>query len=229
MPRAIPALTGAAAPSATSGTGLAVNGLASTPYNVAVGGTQFNEGSGSYWNAGNGTGDTSAISYIPEIAWNESGAVSGGSGLWATGGGASAVYGKPSWQVSPGVPADGKRDVPDVSLSAAGHDAYLVESQGALQAIGGTSASSPSFAGLMALVVQKTGQRQGNANARFYQLGNSQYGSGERNGLSRHHHRQQQRAGRVGIFRHNRLRPGNGPRFRGCHTRSSTTGSATLR
>ncbi len=169
---------GCSSANATSGTGLAVNGLASTPYNIAVGGTEFNEGSGSYWNSSNGTGDTSAISYVPETAWNESGSVSGGSGLWATGGGASAVYGKPSWQVSPGVPADGKRDVPDVSLTAAGHDAYLVESQGTLQAIAGTSASSPSFAGLMALVVQKTGQRQGNAAARFYQLGNSQYGTG---------------------------------------------------
>lgn len=169
---------GCSASNATTGSALAVNGLASTPYNVAVGGTQFNEGFGSYWNAINGTTYTSAISYIPEVAWNESGIVSGGSGLWATGGGVSSIYGKPSWQVSPGVPADGKRDVPDVSLSAAGHDAYLVVTQGALYAVGGTSASSPSFAGLMALIVQKTGQRQGNANIRLYQLANAQYGSG---------------------------------------------------
>ena len=32
----------------TTGSGLGVNGLASTPYNVAVGGTEFSEGSGSY-------------------------------------------------------------------------------------------------------------------------------------------------------------------------------------
>jgi pseudomonalisin len=161
----------------TSGSGQAVNGLASPPYNVAVGGTQFSEGSGSYWNTGNGSGYTSAVSYIPEKAWNES-ALAGGSGLWATGGGVSSLYAKPAWQVSPGVPADGKRDIPDVSLSAAGHDAYLVETQGALYAVGGTSAASPSFAGLMALIVQKTGQRQGNANTRFYQLANAQYGAG---------------------------------------------------
>jgi len=163
---------------AATGSGLSVNGLASTPYNVAVGGTQFNEGSGNYWNPFNGTTNASAISYIPEVAWNESGSVSGGSGLSATGGGASSIYGKPSWQVSPGVPADGKRDVPDVSLSAAGHDAYLIWTQGALAAVGGTSVAAPSFAGLMALVVQKTGQRQGNANIRLYQLANAQYGSG---------------------------------------------------
>ncbi len=164
--------------SANKGSVPAVSGLASTPYNVAVGGTQFNEGSGNYWSTNNGSFYTSAISYIPEVAWNESGNVSGGNGLWSTGGGASLIYTKPSWQVSPGVPTDGRRDIPDVALSAAGHDAYLVQTQGALSAVGGTSASSPSFAGLMALVVQKTGQRQGNANTRFYQLGSAQYGSG---------------------------------------------------
>ncbi len=47
-----------------------------------------------------------------------------------------------------------------------------------LSSVGGTSASSPSFAGLMALVVQKTGQRWGNANTKFYPLANAQYASG---------------------------------------------------
>ncbi|HXE96117.1 MAG TPA: protease pro-enzyme activation domain-containing protein [Dongiaceae bacterium] len=169
---------GCSDPSADSGSGPGVNGLASTPYNVAVGGTQFNDGGGGYWNLTNGTGYTSAIGYIPETAWNESGNVSGGSGLWATGGGASLYYAKPSWQVAPGVPADGRRNVPDVSLTAAGHDGYLVQTQGSLHIMSGTSASSPSFAGLMALIVQKTGQRQGNANIRFYQLGKAQYDSG---------------------------------------------------
>ncbi len=168
---------GCDAGNASVGTGLGVNGLASTPYNVAVGGTEFKEGSGSYWNTVN-SGYTSVISYIPEVAWNESGTVAGGSDLWSTSGGASSIYSKPSWQVAPGVPADGKRDIPDVSLTAAGHDGYLVESQGVLYVVGGTSASSPSFAGLMALIVQKTGQRQGNANTRLYQLGSAQYGAG---------------------------------------------------
>ena len=163
---------------ASAGTGLGVNGLASTPFSIAVGGTQFSEGMGTYWNTMNGTGYASALGYIPETAWNESGAVSGGAGLWASGGGTSSRYARPAWQVAPGVPGNGMRAVPDVSLSAAGHDAYLVQSQGALYAVNGTSASAPSFAGLMAVVVQKTGQRQGNANARFYQLGNAQYVSG---------------------------------------------------
>jgi len=161
--------------SATTGSGRAVSGLSSTPYNIAVGGTQFNEGSGTYWNATTAADGSSALSYIPEVVWNESGNVSGGSGLWSTGGGASSSFTKPAWQVALGVPADGRRDVPDVSLTAAGHDGYLVRTQGSLAAIGGTSASSPSFAGIMALIVQKTGQRQGNANPTFYQLANAQF------------------------------------------------------
>lgn len=164
--------------SSTTGNGRAVNGLSSTPYNVSVGGTQFNEGSGTYWSTTGSAGYVSALSYIPEIAWNESANATGGSGLWSTGGGASLIYGKPSWQVATGVPSDSRRDVPDVSLTAASHDGYLVYTQGTLAVIAGTSASSPSFAGLMALIVQKTGARQGNANPRFYQLGAAQYGSG---------------------------------------------------
>ncbi len=167
-------VAGCSSGSATSGSGKGINGLASTPYNVAVGGTQFSDGAGGYWGSAN-VNYASALGYIPEVAWNESGSVSGGSGLWATSGGASSIYAKPTWQVAPGVPADGKRDIPDVSLTASSYDGYLVQTQGALYVIGGTSAASPSFAGLMALIVQKTGQRQGNANIRFYQLGAAQY------------------------------------------------------
>ena len=168
----------------TTGFGKAVSGLCSTPYDVCVGGSQFADTSNPalYWSSTNNpTSEASALSYIPELAWNESGSVSGGSGLWATGGGASNSFTKPTWQSAPGVPADGRRDVPDVSLSAAGHDGYLIfqghtSGVNGLGAVGGTSASSPSFAGLMALVVQKTGARQGNANTVFYQMATSQYG-----------------------------------------------------
>ncbi|MBZ5587512.1 MAG: hypothetical protein LAO05_03040 [Acidobacteriia bacterium] len=168
---------------AASGTGRAVSGMCSTGYDVCIGGTQFMDTAdpGAYWASANDpTTKASALSYIPEQAWNESAGVSGGSGLWATGGGASTLYHKPSWQVAPGVPADGARDVPDVSLSAAAHDGYLAvhghtSSVSGLGAFYGTSASAPSFAGLMALVVQQAGARQGNANPRLYQLGNTQF------------------------------------------------------
>ncbi len=153
------------------GTALGVNGLASTPYNVAVGGTQFNDGSDPsvYWSGNNSSTYVDVLSYIPEVAWSDSG------------GGASTIYAKPSWQVAPGVPTNrnsNHRWVPDVSLSASTHDSYLIVQDGGLSGVGGTSAASPSFAGIMALVLQKRGQPQGNANVQFYQIGYAQYSSG---------------------------------------------------
>ncbi len=152
-----------------------VNGLCSSPYATCVGGTQFRDTAnpGQYWLPGNNPYLGSAQGYIPEAVWNESG-VNGGSGLWAGGGGGSITFPKPSWQKGPGVPADGVRDVPDVSLTAAGHVGYLIVQGGNLLSIAGTSASSPSFAGLMALVNQKTAARQGNANPIFYGLATKQ-------------------------------------------------------
>ncbi|HEX4773586.1 MAG TPA: protease pro-enzyme activation domain-containing protein [Bryobacteraceae bacterium] len=165
--------------SASSGSGAAINGLCSSPYSTCVGGTEFVEGSnpGQYWLPGNNAVYGSATGYIPEAVWNESG-FNGGSGLWAGGGGASIAYTKPLWQTGPGVPADGKRDVPDVSLAAAGHDGYVIVESGGMEAIAGTSASAPSFAGLMALVNQKTGAAQGLANAIFYPLAANQAAGG---------------------------------------------------
>ncbi|MFZ0296997.1 MAG: S53 family peptidase, partial [Candidatus Sulfotelmatobacter sp.] len=152
------------ASASTATHGRAVNGLCSTPYSVCVGGTEFNDLSHPtlYWSPSNSSGtQESALSYIPEVVWNASGP---DYGLWASGGGASIVYPKPSWQAGTGVPADGKRDVPDVALSSAGHDGYLIYQNGELYVVGGTSAASPSFAGVMALVVENTAARQGNAN-----------------------------------------------------------------
>ena len=178
--------------------GLQVNGLASTPYNVAVGGNEFYNESSS-WNSSMSSiplPDTSAIGYIAEEAWNESCAPDDPSctpataSLWAGSGGVSscvtfdaqqnclAGWPKPSWQSGVyGIPSDGARDLPDVSFTAAGHDAYLIEWQGALYSVGGTSVSSPSFAGVMALIDQKTGIRQGQANYVLYQLAANEYGS----------------------------------------------------
>ncbi len=161
---------------------VSVNILASSPYTVAVGGTEFVEGAktASYWSSlTNGIAPT-ALSYIPENVWNESctsGCGKNGAGaIWAGGGGASILAKKPIWQASvAGIPNDNARDVPDVSLTAAGHDGYLICIQGLCQngeiaLISGTSASSPSFAGIMALVHQKTGERQGQADYVLYRL-----------------------------------------------------------
>jgi Pro-kumamolisin, activation domain/Bacterial Ig-like domain (group 3) len=201
--------------------GLNVNGNASTPYNVAVGGTDFNEYKKwtTYWNSTNDpTTQASAKSYIPETTWNDSctnslwGTVGYGStaeqacnnyqliqgGVVNSIGGSGGVsncttnsqilgscsqgYAKPSWQTGSGVPNDGKRDLPDVSLFASNGflgTFYLVCASDAtggicdlnnLAGFGGTSVSSPAFAGIMALVNQKTGERQGNANYILYKL-----------------------------------------------------------
>jgi pseudomonalisin len=163
--------------SATTGTqGRGVNALCSTPYSTCVGGLGFTEGSnaGQYWTSTNGSGMSSALSYIPEAAWNESGS----SGLWAGGGGVSTVYGKPSWQLAPGVPADGMRDVPDVAMSAAIHDSYVIVLKGGMSAVGGTSAAAPSLASAMALVVQNAGTAQGNLNPILYKLATRQLSGG---------------------------------------------------
>jgi hypothetical protein len=166
--------------------------LASTPYTIAVGGTEFNENGNysTYWAATNSaTSQASALSYIPEDVWNEACTPaqcgSGNAGLWSGGGGASIYFSKPSWQAGvAGIPNDGVRDVPDVSLTAAGHDAYLLCLDGSctpnrrgnieLEGYSGTSAATPSFAGIMALVVQKTGVRQGQADNVLYTLAASE-------------------------------------------------------
>jgi len=148
---------------------------AGLPQVTGVGGTEFNEGSDRYWNSSNTSSQASAQSYIPETGWNDS--LADGSPS-SSGGGASAFFSKPSWQTGTGVPADGARDVPDVSISAsADHDAYEMVSGGSLQVIGGTSAGPPQFAGIAALLSEylvKNGFQSsptlGNINATLYQL-----------------------------------------------------------
>ena len=161
--------------------GFAVNGIASTPYNVAVGGTQFDDTANpdAYWsNTTDPTTGLSVLGYIPEIVWNESSNDPNNVSLWAGGGGVSSLYAKPDWQAATGVPNDGMRDVPDISLTAALHDGYLLCLYGSctgggdyFYTAGGTSLSSPAAAGIMALVNQKMGgQPQGVANYVFYRL-----------------------------------------------------------
>jgi hypothetical protein len=121
--------------------GLAVNGMASTPYNVAVGGTDFNDFTNyaQYWTSSNLALNQSATSYVPEMTWNDSCASSVldsvlgySNGLEACndsteylntiggGGGYSTNWSLSLWQVGIyGAPAYGSRMLPDVSLFAA--------------------------------------------------------------------------------------------------------------
>jgi subtilase family serine protease len=186
--------------------GLAVDIPAAIPEVTGVGGTEFsgdtdacpNDACGGgiapadnpYWSGSNSpTSGATALKYIPEITWNDSGS----SQIASSGGGASTIFGKPSWQTGTGVPNDGKRDVPDIALNAsANHDGYLICSQdyvdnfdpGAtactigfrdsnqnLERFGGTSAGAPTFAGIVALLNQATGANGlGNVNPMLYSL-----------------------------------------------------------
>jgi Pro-kumamolisin, activation domain/Bacterial Ig-like domain (group 3) len=207
---------------------LTVNGIASTPFNVAVGGTDFNDASSlsTYWNTSAGL--TTAKSYIPEIPWNDSCAatattgslntcanetpnpdgldLAGGSGGQSNCGVQNFTtdectgYPKPSWQAGTGVPADTVRDLPDVSLYASVNSpsnhflVFCLADSGSqvpgpcnvtgtpaynFSGVGGTSASSPAWAGILALIDQSElaagrSGRQGNANYVLYKLAAAQ-------------------------------------------------------
>lgn len=223
-------------------TGLAVSGLASTPYNTAVGGTDFNDASNpaTYWNSTNSVGTLeSAKGYIPEMTYNDSctnilwnGVVSsltsnpeancnlinlnvgtssqpipyaqfiapfgagGGMSNCTTGDGLDVTscgggYSKPSWQVAPGVPNDGKRDLPDVAMFSGDgitgtfYVACQFDSNGGTDisgnpiaascnpagndfvGFGGTSGATQVFAGILALVNQHMATVKNNPNYRI--------------------------------------------------------------
>jgi subtilase family serine protease len=232
---------GGTSPSYRAEYGVSVSGLASTPYDTAVGGTDLNWGltASPYWSAtNNSTNGASAMGYVPEVPWNDTctnpivdasinsslkstltatqicdeiftGQITSGTdetGLRELvnsiggGGGVSACttsdgqtvasctggYAKPSWQANvTGIPADGKRDLPDVSffasngflgsaylicVSANGACTYTATTEPTAQEVGGTSVATPAMAGAMALINQKAGAPQGNPNAELYSL-----------------------------------------------------------
>jgi uncharacterized protein (TIGR03437 family) len=147
-----------------------------SPEVTGVGGSEFMEGSGTYWSATNSTTLGSALSYIPETSWNESSSA----GLLASGGGASHLYSKPAWQSGPGVLNDSMRDVPDVTFSAASHDAYEIVYSGSTGAVYGTSCGTPSMAAMVALLNQyqvtkgnQTSAGLGNINPQLYRMAQS--------------------------------------------------------
>ena len=203
----------------TATAGLGVSGFASTPFNIAVGGTDFDDNGrqSSFWSNTNAPATReSALGYIPETTWNDSCATAATAGnlnavcananaILAGSGGASGInagafagYAKPSFQNGV-TPADNARDMPDISLFAStglvSKSFYVVCQADQIQqgnppscapgtagsfsflGVGGTSASAPSFAGILALIEQSernrvpgsTG-RQGNSNFVLYNL-----------------------------------------------------------
>lgn len=138
-----------------------VSEIAADPNVIAVGGTEFTP---SFDASNNDLGNAA------ERVWNDSSGASGG--------GASAVFTKPTWQVS-GTPADSRRDVPDVALGASpnspgfywGDDPNGTGNAAMNCCVGGTSIAAAMWAGLAKAIAQKTGSRLGNMNPRIYELG----------------------------------------------------------
>jgi len=222
---------------------LSVNEIADTPYNISAGGTDFSDlyqagNYSAYWNTANSTvpNGSSALSYIPEIAWgsycaspltasffqalgttvfgstytpegicNSTEADPSNHDLVAPlggGGGVSAYNSLPTWQSVYGVGLAGNqtsttmRNQPDVSFFASngwwGHALVYCQSDTGhpcnysntsndpnayALAGGGTSFVAPQINGMMALIAQKTGSRQGVANYTLYNLGTLEYGT----------------------------------------------------
>ncbi len=189
VPAAIPEVTGMGGNTFTGDAAGTVTGTAPNTNAAAT----------AYWSGTSNSTDTlsSALSYIPEDAWNDTAAdlASPGGTLSASGGGASIFFAKPSWQTGTGVPADGKRDVPDLSIAASpNHDGYLICSEdgsnGAIQpsctagfrtgsggtftVVGGTSVGAPTFSAILALINQSLGSPGlGNVNPNLYQFASS--------------------------------------------------------
>jgi len=157
-----------------TGTTRNVNELASNPLITSVGGTSFDK---SVFNGPNGT----VTAHTTERAWDEpnDGISTGG----ATGGGASAYYPKPTFQNGV-TPADNARDQPDVALIASPYfpGSFVYQDVGGnptLKVYGGTSLSTPMWAGIVDLLIQKNGGMVGAINPRIYQIaGAAQQSSG---------------------------------------------------
>jgi len=162
-----------------------------SPNYTSVGGTTINASSSQYWNQALDQVVT-ALGYMPEAGWNDTSYVNG---LGASGGGVSAIFPQPTWQQIPyGFTGTPGRFVPDVAFAASPNtNGYMFCSQeensaqygtmcannsfwssasgnnSVFYVIGGTSAGTPSFAGMLTLLTQKYGP-QGNLNPTLYNM-----------------------------------------------------------
>lgn len=176
----------------------AVDFPGSSQYVTSMGGTEFPAadvamGNTTYWTAASGSTDLidSAVSYIPEVVWNDSNT----QGLSSGGGGVSAFTAQPTWQTNfAGITVGSKREVPDIALDASPNNAgYLYctsdtagwnpgqvascnsgfhdSSTQDLTVAGGTSFAAPIFAGMMAVINQsQNSPGQGVVNPTLYSL-----------------------------------------------------------
>jgi subtilase family serine protease len=211
--------------------GQAVNYPASSPEVTGVGGTattiaEISTDFSKYWSTANGANGVSALSYIPEAAWNDDAEIGaycaanptdtancdpGGTGqvkitnqqtfqedywLYSGGGGPSNCvtstetactggFPQPTWQQGLSIPGQSTRTrfVPDVSMLAspdfpgyifctdASCAGGIPSAIAANSIVGGTSASSPVFAGIVTLLNQYLGGTGlSNINPSLYQI-----------------------------------------------------------
>ncbi len=156
---------------------LTVNFPASSQYATAIGGTEFpladtTASNSTYFSPASGTDLlSSALSYIPEVVWNDDST----SQISSSGGGVSGLFPRPTWQTGvAGIAAGTFRLVPDVSLDSSDVDApylycssdpslgtngscvngYRDANSKYLTAAGGTSFAAPMFAGMLAVISQ---------------------------------------------------------------------------
>jgi len=174
---------------------LAVNYPASSAYVTAAGGTEISgtdDQIGAFWGPYSSSSPTTALAWIPEIAWNDD--LLGG--LSSSGGGVSALVSRPSWQAGTiggnAIPAGSMRLVPDIALySSPDYPGYLFCSSDSetgidgactngfrdannkyLTVAGGTSFAAPIFAGMVAIINQAKGYTtgQGLVNHTLYKM-----------------------------------------------------------
>lgn len=129
---------------------------ASDPYVTACGGTSISNVSGSTFT---------------EKTWNDN------DDDWLTGGGISDVFPVPAWQSSANIPVSANpgghrgRGIPDIAGNADGASGYdLIVNGSNIGAVGGTSATAPLYAGLVALLNASLGSKVGYLNPTFYGL-----------------------------------------------------------
>ncbi|MGA2967431.1 MAG: protease pro-enzyme activation domain-containing protein, partial [Terriglobales bacterium] len=158
-----------------------------SPYDTTASYLTLGAGSGGASNCATGSAGINTYSYLitqpecqgwPKPTWQSGSSLTGG----------KAVY---------GVPNDGVRDIPDVSLFAssgvwghyqtvcwndpsqtsAGATANCTGAPSTWSGFGGTSVASPAMAGIQAIVNQKTAENWGNPNPIYYQIAQNEYGT----------------------------------------------------
>jgi subtilase family serine protease len=150
------------------------SGSSSCAYNAQPGvtgveyGNVVDDPSNSPWVTAIGGLTVTSINPLSQSVWG--GTCSGGAPCGG-GGGSSNAYGRPSWQVGPGVVLTNHRQVPDISVMGDPRTGMLAYFSGRWHGFGGTSIGAPILGAMMAVGAQACGlQNLGFINPRLYQM-----------------------------------------------------------